>query len=111
VDTGEHPVHGLCVAVDGHYLRSDGARAAAVVAADTLFSQVVAEHIAVVPEVPRYQPGEFCRRELPPLRAVLEGIGGLGLPVILVKLIMACSGTGGLWWRRCCPGARRSGPR
>lgn len=66
------------MAVDVHYLRSDGARAAAVVAADTLFSQVVAEPIAVVPEVPRYQPGEFCRRELPPLRAVLEGIADWG---------------------------------
>jgi deoxyribonuclease V len=80
--TGEYPVHGRCVAVDVHYLRSGGARAAAVVAADALFSQVLAEHIAVVPEVPRYQPGEFYRRELPPLHAVLDGIGGLGLLVV-----------------------------
>lgn len=29
-----------------------------------------------------YQPGEFYRRELPPLRAVLHGIGGLGLLVV-----------------------------
>jgi deoxyribonuclease V len=80
--TGGYPVHGLCVAVDVRYLRSGGARAAVVVAADALFSQVLAEHIAVVPEVPRYQPGEFYRRELPPLRAVLDGIGGLGLLVL-----------------------------
>jgi hypothetical protein len=53
-----------------------------VVAADARFSQVLAEHIAVVPEVPRYQPGKFYRRELPPLRAVLDGIGGLGLLVV-----------------------------
>ena len=70
------------MAVDVHYLRSGGALAAAVVAADALFSQVLAGHIAVVPEVPRYQPGEFYRRELPPLRAVLGGIGGLGLLVV-----------------------------
>jgi deoxyribonuclease V len=29
-----------------------------------------------------YRPGEFFRRELPPLGAVLRGIGGLGLLVI-----------------------------
>jgi hypothetical protein len=33
------------------------------------------------------------------------------MPVILVKLIMACSGSGVLLWRRWCQGARRSVPR
>ncbi len=80
--TGPHPVHGLCVAADVHYLRSGGARAAAVVSADTAFSRVLAERTAVVPEVCPYQPGEFYRRELPPLRAVLACIGGLGLLVV-----------------------------
>ncbi|HEY5987963.1 MAG TPA: endonuclease V, partial [Streptosporangiaceae bacterium] len=79
---GPHPAHGLCVATDVQYLRSGGARAAAVVAADTAFSRVLAERTAVVPEVGPYQPGEFYRRELPPLRAVLAGIGGLGLLVV-----------------------------
>jgi hypothetical protein len=32
-------IYGLCVAVDVHYLRSGGVRAAAVVAADAAFSQ------------------------------------------------------------------------
>jgi deoxyribonuclease V len=58
------------------------ARAGAEVAADAAFWQVLAEHTAVVPDVPPYGPGEFCRRELPPLRAVLRGIGGLGLLVV-----------------------------
>jgi deoxyribonuclease V len=80
--TGSRPVHVRCVAVDVHYLRSGGARAAAVVAADAAFSQVLAERTAVVPEVPPYQPGELYRRELPPLRAVLDDIGGLGLLVV-----------------------------
>ena len=71
MDTGRHPVQGLCVAVDVHYLRSGGA-----------FSRVLAERTAVVCEVPRYRPGEFYRRELPPLRAVLAGVGGLGLLVV-----------------------------
>ena len=79
---GEHPVHGLCVAVDVHYPRSGGARAAAVVAADATFARVLAERTAVVPEVAPYRPGEFYRRELPPLRAVLEGFAGLGLLMI-----------------------------
>jgi deoxyribonuclease V len=70
------------VAVDVHYLKSGGARAAAVVAADAALSQVLAERTAVIPEVEPYRPGEFYRRELPPLRAVLHGLDGLGLLVI-----------------------------
>jgi deoxyribonuclease V len=53
-----------------------------VVAADLAFSPVLAERTAVVPEVAPYRPGEFSRRELPPLRAVLHGIAGLGLLVV-----------------------------
>jgi deoxyinosine 3'endonuclease (endonuclease V) len=49
-------------AVDVHYLSSGGARAAAVVAADAAFSDVLAERFAVVPEVLPYRPGEFYRR-------------------------------------------------
>ena len=79
---GRHHVHGLCAAADVHYLRPGGARAAAVVAADAAFAQVLAERTAVVPEVAPYRPGEFYRRELPPLRAVLDGIAGLGLLVV-----------------------------
>jgi deoxyribonuclease V len=53
-----------------------------VVAADAAFAHVLAERTAVVPEVERYRPGEFYRRELPPLRAVLVGLAGLGLLVV-----------------------------
>ena len=80
--TGRRPVHGLCVAVDVHYRSLGGARAAAVVAAEATFARVLGERTAVVPEVEPYRPGEFYRRELPPLRAVLEGLSGLGLLVI-----------------------------
>jgi deoxyribonuclease V len=82
MSAGSHPVHGRCAAVDVHYPRSGGARAAAVVAADAAFSQVLAERTAVVSEVGPYRPGKFCRRELPPLRAVLAGVAGLGLLVV-----------------------------
>ncbi len=65
-----------------HYLRTGGALAAAVLAADAVFAHVLAECTAVVPRVPPCRPGEFYLRELPPLRAVLDGLSGLGLLVI-----------------------------
>jgi deoxyribonuclease V len=68
--------------VDVHYLASGGARAAAVVAADTAFSRLIADRIAVVPEVEPYQPGLFYLRELPPLRAVLDGLAEMAVLII-----------------------------
>jgi deoxyribonuclease V len=67
--------------VDVHYLAPGGARAAVVVSGDATFSAVVAEN-TVVCQVMAYQPGEFYRRELPPLRAVLRGVAGLNLLVV-----------------------------
>jgi deoxyribonuclease V len=69
-------------AVDVHYPTSGGARAAAVLAADAAFAHVLAERTAMIAQVPPYQPGEFYLRELPPLRAVLEGLSGLALLVV-----------------------------
>jgi len=82
VEAGEHPGEALFAAADVHYLRSGGARAAAVVAADPAFSRLVGERIAMVADVAPYQPGQFYLRELPPLRAVLDGLSGLGLLVL-----------------------------
>jgi deoxyribonuclease V len=67
---------GVCAAMDVHYLRSGGAQAAAVLAADATFAHVLAERTAVLPQVPPYRPGGFY------LRAVLDGLRGLGLLVI-----------------------------
>ena len=72
----------MCAAVDVHCLSTGGARAAAVLAADAAFAHVLAERTAVLPRVAPYQPGEFYLRELPPLRAVLEDLSGLGLVVV-----------------------------
>jgi hypothetical protein len=36
----------------------------------------------MIPQVPAYRAREFCRRELPPLRAVLGDPSGLGLLVV-----------------------------
>jgi deoxyribonuclease V len=82
METGGRPDCGVCVAVDVHYLRTDGARAAAVLAADAAFAHVLAERTAVVPRVQPYRPGEFYLRELPPLSAVLEDLSELGLLVV-----------------------------
>jgi hypothetical protein len=43
METGERPDCGVCAAVDVHYLRTGGARAAAVLAADAAFAHVLAE--------------------------------------------------------------------
>jgi len=82
MQAGSRPGRGVHAAVDVHYLSSGGARAAAVLAADTSFVEVMAERTVVVPEVLPYRPGEFFLRELPPLRAVLHGVRGLSLLVI-----------------------------
>jgi deoxyribonuclease V len=76
------PAHGVFAAADVHYLSSGHARAAAVLFSDVTFSAVLAEHTAVLADVPPYRPGEFYLRELPPLRAVLHGIDRLGLLVV-----------------------------
>ena len=82
METGERPDCGVCGAVDVHYLSTGGARAAAVLAADAAFAHVLAERIAVVSRVAPYRPGEFCLRELPPLRTVLDDLSGLGLLMV-----------------------------
>jgi deoxyribonuclease V len=73
---------GLFAAADVYYPGSGGARAAAVVAADAAFTRVLSEYTALTAQVAPYQPGEFYLRELPPLRAVLRRIPGLGLLVV-----------------------------
>jgi len=72
----------LLVAVDVHYLDGARARAAVVAARDRRFSTVAWAEIAMVSGVPEYQPGEFYRRELPPLKAVIPACEELGLIVV-----------------------------
>ena len=96
METGGCPDYGLCAAVDVHYLSTGAARAAAVLAADTAFAHVLAERTAVAPRVPPYRPGEFYLRELPPLRAVLDDLTGLGLLVVDGYVDLDPSGLRGL---------------
>jgi deoxyribonuclease V len=72
----------VSAAVDVHYLHSGDARAALVLAADTAFSAILAQRTVLVRQVLPYRPGQFFLRELPPMRAVLGGVRGLGLLVI-----------------------------
>jgi deoxyinosine 3'endonuclease (endonuclease V) len=67
MESGGRPDFGVCAAVDVHYLSTGGARAAAVLAADAAFAHLLADRTALVPRVPPYRPGQFYRRELPPL--------------------------------------------
>jgi deoxyribonuclease V len=73
---------GIAAAVDVCYLPGGGARAAAVLAADPLFTAVLAERAVQIAAVEPYEPGAFYRRELPPIRTVLAGVHGLGLLVV-----------------------------
>src|SRR3984957_8703889 len=82
METGGRPDWSVCAAVDVHYLPAGGAQAAAVLAADAAFAHVLAERTAAVPRAAPYRPGEFSRRELPPIRAVLDELSGLGLLVV-----------------------------
>jgi deoxyribonuclease V len=73
---------GVAAAADVHYPAAGGARAAAVLAADTSFADVIFERVVVLDEVLPYRSGHFYLRELPPLRTVLAGLPQLRLIVV-----------------------------
>jgi deoxyribonuclease V len=79
MEAAGRPDCGVCAAVDVPCLSTGGARAAAVPAADAAFAHALAGRTVVVPPVVApCRPGESCLRELPPLRAVLKDLSGLG---------------------------------
>ena len=53
-----------------------------VATSDRRFSQVVQAQTAIISAVEPYRPGEFYRRELPPLRAVIPAADELALIVV-----------------------------
>jgi deoxyribonuclease V len=83
-------------AVDVHYLGADGARAALVAAPDPLFSSVIWSKTAMSPAAAPYRPAEFWRRELPPVRAVCQGVAGLALIVVDGYVDLSPTGQPGL---------------
>ncbi len=72
----------MYAAVDVHYPPAGGACSALVLAPDAAFAAIAYEKTVFTDHVAPYQPGEFYRRELPPLRAVLAGAGHLDLLII-----------------------------
>lgn len=86
----------LFTAVDVHYLNETEARAAVVAAHERTFSQVAWTRTAmVVPGAP-YRPGEFFRRELPALRAVIPAASALALIVVDGYVDLDAAGRPGL---------------
>jgi deoxyribonuclease V len=69
-------------AVDVHYFPHGGARAAAVLSPDERFEVIAEQRVVPVDQVAEYEPGQFYRRELPALQAVLEGCGPLQLLIV-----------------------------
>jgi deoxyribonuclease V len=86
----------MFAAVDVQYLDSGQARAALVGAESAAFSAAVTEKVVLVASVAPYIPGEFWRRELPCLRAVLDGVGGVELLVVDGYVDLDPSGRPGL---------------
>jgi hypothetical protein len=64
----------------------------------------------VLPWVPPYGPGQFDRRELPPLRAVLDDLDGLGLLVAGGYADLDIPAAGPAWARMCCARMRTPSP-
>jgi hypothetical protein len=65
LETGGRPDCGMCDAVDVQYLRTGGARAAAVLAADAGFAHVLAGCTAVVPPGTALQAGRVLPARAP----------------------------------------------
>ncbi len=92
------PVAGkaLSVAVDVHYLDDSTARVAVVAAVDRRFAVIACTSTAAVAVAAPYRPGEFYRRELPPLRAVIPRARGLALIVVDGYVDLDAAGRPGL---------------
>lgn len=67
-----------------------------MLAGDAAFAEVTDERTAWLPDVVAYEPGEFYRRELPALRAVLAGVDGLGQLIIDGYVDLDATGRPGL---------------
>jgi deoxyribonuclease V len=86
----------LFVAVDVHYLSESQARAAVVAAHERTFSPVAWTRTATVAPGAPYRAGEFFRRELPALRAVIPAPGALALIVVDGYVDLDAAGRPGL---------------
>jgi deoxyribonuclease V len=83
-------------AVDVYYPDAGGALAALVAAPDRRFSTLSVERTVTLTEVAPYQPGAFYTRELPALKAVLDGQGPFELLIIDGYVQLSVDGRPGL---------------
>lgn len=67
-----------------------------MLAGDAAFSSVTSDRMAWLPDVIDYEPGEFYRRELPALRAVLADVDGLSQLIIDGYVDLDATGRPGL---------------
>ncbi|GLY26896.1 endonuclease V [Kineosporia sp. NBRC 101731] len=67
----------LYAAADVGYPPAGGARGALVLGEGPLFERITGTWVAMVDEVAPYEPGQFYKRELPSVRAVLSGLDEL----------------------------------
>jgi deoxyribonuclease V len=86
----------LFVAADVHYLDGARARAAVVGAVDQRFAVIACTSTAEVAVAAAYQPGEFYRRELPPLLAAIPRTVRLALIVVDGYVDLDAAGRPGL---------------
>ena len=68
--------------MDVHYDDHGQAKAALVVCGDSTFSAIASEHVIDIAQTEPYEPGEFYKRELPCIQAVLALSPPLNLLVI-----------------------------
>lgn len=94
--TSPDPGKPLFVAVDVQYLDDSLARAAVVAAGDSRFAVIASTSTAVVAAEAAYRPGEFYRRELPPVQAVIPRSGTLALIVVDGYVDLDAAGRPGL---------------
>jgi deoxyribonuclease V len=95
----EHPERaavGLFIATDVHYLSDSQARAVVVAAHGGTFARIAWTRTAMVPPGAPYHPGEFFRRELPALRAVIPAAEELALIIIDGYVDLDAAGRPGL---------------
>jgi deoxyribonuclease V len=69
-------------ATDVYYPPQGGAVAAAVICSDARYATAIDQRTVRLAEVEPYRPGEFYRRELPALCAVLTGLGPLDVLIV-----------------------------
>ncbi|MBB5034867.1 endonuclease V [Prosthecobacter vanneervenii] len=89
--------HALITAVDVCY-HDHGATAAAIQFADWADEQACAQYLCDIPQVADYQPGQFYRRELPCVLAVLKQLPQQPSMIVIDGHVWLRPGEPGLGW-------------